>query len=232
VPLQIVLASQSPQRSGLLSRLGLNVLVQPSDVDEAFIAVPADPLEQVYLLAQAKAAAVARHFPQHIVLAPIRLLSLKEASSANRAARRWRQRCCAGCPADAIWYTPGWPWFCRKSAAPPIQSRTLTAIVSSTVTFHQLDDEQIAAYVQTGEPLNKAGAYGLQGSGSQLVASLSGCFTNVVGLSLCAIAKLLTAATGQPVLSPVALAAKDASTPIEPGKADVTADVTVSFTIR
>jgi len=82
------------------------------------------------------------------------------------------------------------------------QSRTLTAIVSSTVTFHQLDDEQIAAYVQTGEPLNKAGAYGLQGSGSQLVASLSGCFTNVVGLPLCAIAKLLTAATGQPVLCP------------------------------
>jgi len=202
VPLQIVLASQSPQRSGLLSRLGLNVLVQPSDVDEAFIAVPADPLEQVYLLAQAKAAAVARHFPQHIVLGADTLVELEGSvlgkpgspSLATAMLRRLSGRRHMVHTGLALVL----PEECRTAD----QSRTLTAIVSSTVTFHQLDDEQIAAYVQTGEPLNKAGAYGLQGSGSQLVASLSGCFTNVVGLPLCAIAKLLTAATGQPVLCP------------------------------
>lgn len=74
---------------------------------------------------------------------------------------------------------------------------TVAAVVTSRVTFRPLDDATIHAYVATGEPLDKAGAYGIQGRGGALVASLAGCDSNVVGLPLCGVAALVTAVTGQ-----------------------------------
>jgi septum formation protein len=68
------------------------------------------------------------------------------------------------------------------------------ALVESTVRLMELSDEQIAAYVDTGEPLDKAGGYGVQGLGGQLVQSVVGSFTNVVGLPLTETAALLRAA--------------------------------------
>jgi septum formation protein len=66
--------------------------------------------------------------------------------------------------------------------------------VTSTVKMRSLAVDEIAAYVATGEPLDKAGAYAIQGIGSRLIAGLDGCYTNVVGLPLCETAKLLIAA--------------------------------------
>ncbi|MCA9862363.1 MAG: septum formation protein Maf, partial [Thermomicrobiales bacterium] len=66
-----------------------------------------------------------------------------------------------------------------------------TASVPATVTMRDYDDEEIAAYVVTGEPLDKAGAYGIQGFGGALVAGYEGCFNTIVGLPLCGAATLL-----------------------------------------
>ncbi|HEY8743775.1 MAG TPA: Maf family protein [Chloroflexota bacterium] len=202
MPLQIVLASQSPQRLALMNRLGLDVVVQPSDVDEATIAVPADPRQQVRLLAQAKAEAVMRRYPQHIVLGADTLVDLDGSvlgkpgnpDVATAMLRRLSGR-------RHLVHT-GLALVLPEARQSGGITRMQAAIVSSAVTLHLLNDANIAAYVQTGEPLNKAGAYGIQGLGSQLVATLSGCFTNVVGLPLCAVAELLTAASGQAVLCP------------------------------
>ena len=60
--------------------------------------------------------------------------------------------------------------------------REETLAVTTRVTMIDAGDEEIAAYVATGEPLDKAGAYAVQGLGARLVASVDGCFTNVVGL--------------------------------------------------
>ncbi len=64
------------------------------------------------------------------------------------------------------------------------RERTLTDVVSTRVRFRALSEDEIARYVATGEPMDKAGAYGIQGAGGALVAAVEGSYTNVVGLPL------------------------------------------------
>ena len=66
-----------------------------------------------------------------------------------------------------------------------------TGYASTTVTFKQLSRDQIERYVATGEPMDKAGAYAIQGKGTLLVESIHGCYNNVVGLPLVTLAELL-----------------------------------------
>jgi septum formation protein len=68
--------------------------------------------------------------------------------------------------------------------APNATPRQETTSVTSRVRMGEYDDAEIEAYVATGEPLDKAGAYAVQGLGSRLVVAVDGCFTNVVGLPL------------------------------------------------
>jgi septum formation protein len=66
--------------------------------------------------------------------------------------------------------------------------------MTSTVRMRDFSDEQLEAYLDTGESLDKAGAYGIQGAAGDIVDSVDGCYTNVVGLPLCAAARLLKVA--------------------------------------
>lgn len=68
------------------------------------------------------------------------------------------------------------------------------AAVTTLVTMSDLTDSEIAAYVASGEPMDKAGAYAIQGAGAVLIGSYQGCYKNVVGLPLCATARLLAEA--------------------------------------
>jgi septum formation protein len=226
--LHLTLASQSPQRISLLARLGLDVQVQPSGVDETAVAVPADPTEQVRTLARAKAAAVAAQQPGRLVLGADTLVALDglalgkpgSPQAATLMLRRLSGRRHAVHTGIALIVpAPGnkaLPGGTDRDAAlrrvralvPSLRTDTsaeyqvLTATVSASVDFRRVDKEQIAAYVRTGEPLDKAGAYGIQGAGSELVAALHGCFTTVVGLPVCAVALLLSAVVGQPLPCP------------------------------
>lgn len=228
--LAITLASQSPQRSALLARLDLDVLVQTSDVDEAAVAVPADPAGQVRTLARAKAEAVAQQRPERIVLGADTLVALDGTvfgKPGTPAAAGAMLRRLSGRPHRVLTgiavvvpaaggHSLALPEQRKDAALQPqlepvlpnlrIDAHpagwTLTAVVSSTVTFRPIGEEEIAAYVGTGEPLNKAGAYGVQGAGRRFIASLSGCYTNVVGLPLCAVAAMLTLVCGRPVNCP------------------------------
>ncbi len=64
-------------------------------------------------------------------------------------------------------------------------------VVSSSVTIRDLVDDEIDAYVATGEPLDKAGGYAIQGEAASMVSAVDGCYTNVVGLPICAVRRLL-----------------------------------------
>ena len=78
------------------------------------------------------------------------------------------------------------------AAGPDLDPAPETAAFSTRVRIAAYDEAAILAYVATGEPLDKAGAYAVQGLGSRLVAAVDGCFTNVVGLPLTTTRVLLT----------------------------------------
>jgi septum formation protein len=84
--------------------------------------------------------------------------------------------------------------------------RCVVSSVSTKIKMRAYSDEELRAYVETGEPLDKAGSYAIQGLGGRLVETLDGCFNNVVGLPLCELAKLLSGfGISPPIQSPVCL---------------------------
>ncbi len=78
--------------------------------------------------------------------------------------------------------------MCREKHA---EIEILNKVVSTKVQFAQLSEKQIRAYIQTGEPMDKAGAYGIQGKAAVFIESIQGSYSNVVGLPLCETAQLL-----------------------------------------
>lgn len=182
----LVLASASPRRSELLSRVGLQPEVLPADVDES----PIDgetPAAHVERLARAKAMAVARMRPGRVVLAADTAVVLDDevlgkpadpddaAATLARLSGRTHQVVTAVCVVD-------------------VTGAASTVVESATVTFADLGPTEVERYVTTGEPLDKAGAYGLQGIGAALVTRLDGDPTTVIGLPLRATLELLRAA--------------------------------------
>lgn len=164
-----VLASASPRRRDLLGWAGLSFDVRPTDVDESWIPgePPADAAER---LARAKAEAaggpaLAADTVVHLDGRPFgKPEDDAEATGFLRAlSGRWHQ------------VTTG-------IAARGPDGAITSARVTTEVRFRALSDGEIAAYVQTGEPHDKAGAYGIQGIGGALVAELRGSWTNVMGL--------------------------------------------------
>ena len=162
----IRLASGSPRRRELLALLGATFEVVPADVDERAAVHPA----------VAKAEAVAR--PGAVTLAADTMIEL----DGERI----------GKPADAddavamLHRLAGREHVVRTEVALiGAAGRRLTFGVRSTVAMQPADDVAIKSYVATGEPLDKAGAYAVQGHGAGLVAWYDGCYSNIVGLPLC-----------------------------------------------
>ena len=77
--------------------------------------------------------------------------------------------------------------------------KTETRVVRTGVRFREISDEEIWAYIRTGEPMDKAGAYGIQGKAALFVEAIEGDYYNVVGLPLCRLGRML-AGKGVPVL--------------------------------
>ena len=82
----------------------------------------------------------------------------------------------------------------KTATAVLYQDKTLLQVITTNVHFRALTESEIAWYVQTGEPLDKAGAYGIQGKGAVLVEKIEGSYDNVVGLPLTAVYEMLTEA--------------------------------------
>ena len=174
----LVLASQSPRRRQLLERLGLPFSVRPSHADET-LAPGLGPGEAVEALALRKAEAVAPSAPGALTLGADTVVVLggdvleKPADEAEAAAmlRRLAGR-------THTVYT-------GLALVHPASDRRTTAHEATAVTFAPLSEAEIAAYVATGSPLDKAGGYGIQDDlGALFVARIDGDYYNVVGLPL------------------------------------------------
>lgn len=183
---QFVLASASPARRRLLQSAGIEPIVRPSAFDEDQIQ-SADPDVLVRTLALRKAEVVAAdtswqagHLPA-LVLGCDSVLALngeiygKPVDAADAIARWQAMRGQVG-----QLYT-GHVLIVLSDQQPP---KSLVRCQVTQVHFARVSDRQIEAYVATGEPLNCAGCFALEGKGGLFVEKLEGCHTNVIGLSL------------------------------------------------
>ena len=178
----LILASQSPRRRELLGRITEQFIVRPTGCDESFTC--ADPAEHAHQLALRKcAAAVAESAPEDAVIAADTVVFLdgalleKPGSEAEAKAmlRRLSGHAHIVCTGVAVAY----------------KGETRSFVQQTRVTFHELSDSLIDWYVATGEPMDKAGAYGIQGKGALLVDGIEGDYFNVVGLPIAALYRLL-----------------------------------------
>ena len=190
----LLLASASPARRRLLQQAAIAHRVQVSGVDEEAIAA-AEPSELVRLLAQAKAQAVAQVVVDSLgpgeeipVLGCDSLLEFAgevfgKPADPQEAIQRW-QRMAGGWgelhTGHCLLQASGGGSGTRDCQPGLIRLETVT----TRVQFAALTPREIEAYVATGEPLQCAGGFALEGIGGQVVERIEGCFSNVIGLSL------------------------------------------------
>jgi septum formation protein len=180
----IILASASPARLAVLRAAGLEPKVMVSGVDESAFAA-GTPAELAGLLAQAKAAAVASGLQDGLVIGCDSLLDLDgralgKPASAAAAADRWREM--SGRTGTLV------TGHCVIDAA---TGRQATAVGATRVRFGTPSEQEIAAYVASGEPLAVAGAFTLDGRGGWFVDGIEGDHGTVLGISLPLLRRLL-----------------------------------------
>jgi len=178
----LVLASASPRRHELLSYLELPFVIDPSTVDEPSHSA-ATPSALAGILARAKAADVAARHGGAVVIGADTLVDLD-----GQVLNKPRDR------EDAVRMLSlltGRTHRVHTGIAVVRGSVRLSEVVTAGVTLHSASLAQIEAYVATGEPLDKAGAYAAQGLGAALVERVEGSYLCVVGLPLLALRALL-----------------------------------------
>ncbi len=177
----LILASASPRRSELLKSLGVPFETAPADVDEQ-ISLPAD--QAVFALSQRKAEAARQLHPGRWILAADTLVSvdgeiLGKPSDEDTACRMLRRL--SGRTHQV---------YTGVTVISP-DGRCFTETDASDVTFDCVGDADIREYVASGEPMDKAGAYAIQGGASKWVLRLEGSPSGVIGLPLCLVRRLL-----------------------------------------
>jgi len=181
---ELVLASASPARLALLRSAGLDPRVIVSGVDESGFSADT-PAALVGVLAQAKASAVAAGLDHGLVIGCDSVLdlggrALGKPKTAADAAALWREM--SGRAGTLV------TGHCVIDAA---TGRRAAAVAATTVRFGAPSDEDIAAYVASGEPLRVAGAFTLGGRGGWFVDGIDGDHGNVIGISLPLLRRLL-----------------------------------------
>lgn len=172
---KLILASSSPRRQELLSMCGLTFDVIPANIDEdSFLG--RSPEKLVRDLSYEKAAVIARNNPEAAVIGADTIVVLdgevlgkpKDSNDAFKMLSKLQGRTHSVVGGFTVL----------------INGERLTESCETKVTFTKLTPDEISAYVATGEPLDKAGAYGAQGIGASFVERIDGSYTNVVGLPL------------------------------------------------
>lgn len=177
--LLFVLASASPTRRSLLQQAGIEPVVRVSNFDESQI-IATNPIQLVQSLAQFKAEAVAPEFrgQQALIVGCDSVMFLGgeifgKPETRERAIAMWQKM--RGNRGEL---------YTGHCVIDMQQQRTLTRYNCTTVYFADATDAEIAGYIDTGEPMNCAGCFTLEGLGGLLIEKLAGCHTNVLGLSL------------------------------------------------
>jgi septum formation protein len=177
---RVVLASQSPRRRELLRLVGIVHEVQPADIDESLIDGE-EPRTHAERLARTKAKAIER--PDAVTIGSDTIVVVdgdvlgKPVDEAD-AARMLRR-------------LSGRSHIVITAVAAEWKGTLVSDVEEVGVTFRSLTDDDIAAYIATGEPMDKAGAYGIQGYGATIVERVSGDYFAVMGLPINRLVRLL-----------------------------------------
>ena len=174
---RLILASKSPRRYELLKQVGLDVDVVPSNINEDFIQGES-PKDHVVRLAKAKALDVGGQFPNHWVIAADTIVTLNGSILGKPKSREEALEMLRRLSGQEHWVLTGFSvhHFERKKVD--------VEAVQTAVKMKTLTPVEMEWYVQTGEPFDKAGGYGIQGIGSFMIESIRGSYTNVVGLPM------------------------------------------------
>ncbi len=172
----LVLASQSPRRKTILESADIPLMISPADIDET--GFEGTPAETVVHWAVQKAQCIAETHPLNPVLGADTLVAvdgeLLGKPNSHDGAFAMLQRL------SGNWHTV-YGGVCLIWKAKGIE---FTFVETTKVKFRKLSTDEIEAYIVTGEPMDKAGAYGIQGCGSMLVEKVDGCYFNVMGLPI------------------------------------------------
>ena len=179
---RVILASQSPRRRELLALVGITHEVQPADIDEVYLSgeVPTSHAER---LARGKCAVIADREPDALVVGSDTIVVvdgevLGKPTNEGDAAHMLRR-------------LSGRSHIVVTAVAVAWRGVTRSAVEEVNVTFHSLSDDDIAAYIATREPMDKAGAYGIQGYGATIVERVDGDYFAVMGLPLQLLVRVL-----------------------------------------
>ena len=185
----LILASASPRRAELLRQVGWEFEVIVSGFEENDAAADQDAGSLAAAHARSKALDVSGQNPERLTLGADTVVVIGERilgkpTSADDA--RKMLRALSGQEHQVV-----------TAVALTIDDTLLAEdVVTTDVTFRELSEREIEDYVATGEPMDKAGAYGIQGRGALIVREIRGCYFNVVGLPLARVGEMVTAANG------------------------------------
>ncbi|MEA4964221.1 MAG: Maf family protein [Oscillospiraceae bacterium] len=179
----LILASASPRRQELLRMLGLSFSVETADIDETMDSALGAEAE-VTRICRAKADAVLpRAGERDVIVAADTVVCVDD-----RILGKPRDTAEA---AAMLRLLSGRSHQVRTGVTVCSRQRCLTETETTALRFRPLSDAEIFAYIATGEPMDKAGAYGIQGKAAIFAEALSGDFFNVMGLPLCRLSRML-----------------------------------------
>lgn len=174
--MQVILASASPRRLALLQQIGIEAKVCPADFDEVSgSAVQAEDVVIANAIGKCKAVVKIKGDSLPVIAADTVVVAegviLGKPQNEEDAVEMLKQ-------------LSGKTHKVMTGIAVSYAGEMLAEVCETEVVFRKLTDEEIKKYVANGEPLDKAGAYGIQGMGAVLVEKINGCYNNVVGLPL------------------------------------------------
>ena len=180
----LILASKSPRRRYLLEQAGIEFSVIPSSFDENSVKL-SSPDVYVRQLAESKAGDISEQYPDSWVIGADTIVLIDGTilgKPGSNAEARTMLKSLSGKTHQVL---TGYCICCHRIG------RLFSEAVKTEVRFKKLTEKEIDWYINSGEPFDKAGAYGIQGIGMFLVRRINGSYTNVVGLPVCEIVEFL-----------------------------------------
>lgn len=181
---KIILASASPRRKEILEKTGLKFRVDESDYEEN-MDIGMKPHELAVCHSVGKARAVARRYKNALIISADTIVVLKNRVFGKPRSKKEAAEMLKILSGKAHTVITGYTLMDTDTG------KELSRAVESTVYFKRLSEDEIKTYIKSGEPLDKAGSYGVQGLGAVIVRRIEGDFFNVMGLPLNSIAESL-----------------------------------------